>query len=296
MQAESKPRVALLGLGIMGIGMARRLLGAGFPLTVYNRDAAKAAPLAVEGARIAATPRQAAEGAGCVIAMLADDVASRAIWLGEHGALAGAAPGAICIDASTLTVAWARELAAAAEARGLKFLDAPVTGTKPHAANGELTFLVGGDAQALDHVRPVLACMSKEIIHLGPNGSGAALKLINNFMAGVQAVALAEGLALLQRENLDPRVALPLLLNGAPGSPMVKVLAARQGNNDYTPNFQLKLLTKDLGYAVAEAQRLGLKLETASAALIRLNAAVAAGLGDQDMAIVIKHVGQAPAI
>ena len=134
----SKQRVALIGLGIMGSGMAGRLLGAGFPLTLYNRNRAKAAAFEKDGAKIAASPKEAASGADVVIAMLADDVASRAVWLGDSGALAGAAAGTICVEASTLSVAWVRELAAAAAQKNCELLDAPVTGTKPHAANGEL--------------------------------------------------------------------------------------------------------------------------------------------------------------
>src|SRR5689334_9195016 len=125
----TKPNIAFLGLGIMGTGMARRLLGAGFPLTVYNRSAERAAPLVAEGALGAATPAEAASQAEVVISMVADDNASRAIWLGENGALSGARPGTLLIEASTLTVGWIHELAVASTARGCELLDAPVTGS-----------------------------------------------------------------------------------------------------------------------------------------------------------------------
>src|SRR5262245_54192396 len=130
----SKPRVAILGLGIMGGGMARRALGAGFPLTVYNRTIEKAQPLADDGAKLARTPHDAAAAADVIIAMVADDVASKGVWLGDQGALAGAPRGAVLVEASTLSVGWVRELAAAAKEKGCELLDAPVTGTKPHAA------------------------------------------------------------------------------------------------------------------------------------------------------------------
>src|SRR5215469_9815610 len=165
-----QPRVAFLGLGIMGGGMARRVLLAGFPLTVYNRNSAKAEPFAATNAKVATTPREAAAQADIVISMVSDDPVSRAIWFGENGALAGTRKGAILIEASTLSVGWVRELAAAAGQQGCQFLDAPVTGTKPHAENGELLFLVGGDAVALEATRPVLAVMSRGIVHLGPVG------------------------------------------------------------------------------------------------------------------------------
>src|SRR2546430_14038698 len=124
----SKTKVAILGLGLMGTGMARRLLGAGFPLAAYNRSAGRAAPLTAEGARVAASPREAASGAGVVIGMVADDAASRDIWLGDRGALAGATPGTILVESSTVSVGWVKALAAAAERQGCVLLDCPVTG------------------------------------------------------------------------------------------------------------------------------------------------------------------------
>ena len=284
--------IAFFGLGTMGGGMARRLLGAGFPLAVYNRTPERAAPLAALGARIAKTPAEAAQGAGVLMAMLSDDVASREVWLGQHGALAAAAPGAICIECSTLTVPWVRELAADCAARQLSFLDAPVTGTKPHAADGQLTFFVGGAAATLDAVRPVLAPMAKDILHVGPVGSGAAIKLINNFICGVQAAALAEGLALLERSGLDPEKAVPMLANGPGGSPLVKILCQRHGAADYTPNFQLHLMAKDIAYALAEGKHHGLTLQTATAALYRFTQAAKAGLGNEDMAALLKYMQQ----
>ncbi len=290
----SKLRIGFMGLGTMGGGMARRLLSAGFPVTVYNRNPAKSVPFASEGATVAQTPAQAAAGNDVLIAMLADDIASRAIWLGENGALAAAKPGTILIDCSTVTIAWTRELAAAATAYNCSFLDAPVTGTKPHAANGELTFLVGGDIAILEKVRPVLVPMSKEIVHVGPSGSGAAIKLINNFMCGVEAVALAEANAMIHRAGLNPETALPILLNGAPGSPVIKMLATRHGKKDYTPNFQLRLLAKDLTYAIDEAKKLGLDLVTAKAAVGTLNAGIAQTLGEQDMASILQFLETAP--
>jgi 3-hydroxyisobutyrate dehydrogenase len=283
-QKMSKQRVALIGLGIMGSGMAGRLLGAGFPLTLYNRNRVKAAAFEKDGAKIAASPKEAASGADVVIAMLADDVASRAVWLGDSGALAGAAAGTICVEASTLSVAWVRELAAAAAQKNCELLDAPVTGTKPHAANGELLFLVGGSAAAL----PVLAVMSRDVVHLGPTGSGAMMKLVNNFMCGVQAASLAEASALVRNAGLDREKALAILTNGAPGSPLVKTLAARAAAGDFTPNFVLRLMAKDLTYSIEEGSRNGLNLQTAAAALDEFQRAIAAGYGDRDFSAIIE--------
>ena len=284
----NKSRIAFLGLGIMGGGMARRLLAHGFPLTVFNRNPDKAAPFAAEGARIADSPRAAASGADVIISMVADDTASRGLWLGANGALAGLAPGAVCIECSTLTVGWVRELAAAAAAKKGEFLDAPVTGSKIHAASGELTFLVGVSAAALEKATPALKAMSKAILPLGPVGSGALLKLINNFVAGVQVASFAEAMAMIERGGLDRAKAIEIIAGGAPGSPLVKTIAARMTTPDYTPNFLLRLMAKDLGYAIGEGSKLSLDLVTAAAALREFQQAIDAGHGDKDMAAIVE--------
>jgi 3-hydroxyisobutyrate dehydrogenase len=282
------PHITFLGLGIMGNGMARRLLGAGFAVTVHNRDRAKAEAIAAAGAKVAATPREAAAGADFVFSMVADDVASRGIWLGENGALAGATPTAILVECSTLTVAWVHDLARAAEERGFQFVDAPVTGSKAAAAAGELNFLVGGSPAALDKIRPALAAMSRTITHLGPTGSGALIKLINNFVCGVQVAAIAEAVAWIEQSGLDRAKALSVLLDGAPGSPLVKTVTGRMIAGDFTPNFLLKLMAKDLGYAVQESAARGRPISTAPAAIEIFQRAIAAGHGDKDMSAVVE--------
>jgi 3-hydroxyisobutyrate dehydrogenase len=286
--------IAFLGLGTMGSGMARRLLDAGFALRVYNRTAARAAALGAAGAFVAATARDAAGGADTVISMLADDAASRAAWTGEEGALAGVRRGAVLVESSTLSVGWVKELAAQAESQGCKLLDAPVTGSKPQAENGELLFLVGGDAGALDSVREVLKPMSRGAIHLGPSGSGALMKLINNFLCGVQAASLAEALAMIENSGLDRTQALEVLANGAPGSPMLKTLSARMTSRDFRPNFSVNLMAKDLAYAIAEGTRLNVALQTAKAGRDVFQAARAGGWGEQDISAIIESFRHAP--
>jgi len=280
-----RPRIAFLGLGIMGSGMAHRLLAAGFPLAVHNRNPEKSAPFAAAGAVVATTPRMAAHDADIIISMVADDSAARAVWLGETGALAGAKPGAICIESSTVTPGWVRELAAAAAEHQCELLDAPVTGSRVQAASGELNFLVGGDAATLEKARPALAAMGKTATLLGPTGSGALLKLINNFVCGVQVASLAEALAMIERSGLDRDAALAILANGAPGSPLFKGVSARMTAPDYTPNFLLRLMAKDLTYAIQEAP---FDLLTATAALAAFQRGIDTGHGEKDIAAVIE--------
>jgi 3-hydroxyisobutyrate dehydrogenase len=284
----SKPRIAIMGVGLMGAGMARRLLSANFPLAIYNRNRDKAAPFARDGAVVASSPREAASKAEIVVSMVADDVASRNVWLGEHGALDVASPGTVLIECSTLTVGWIKELGAAAAQRSCELLDAPVTGTKPHAAAGELLFLVGGSASALETARPVLSVLGREILHLGPSGNGALMKLINNFMCGVQAASLAEAASLIDAGGLDREKAFAILTNGAPGSGLVKRAVASIAASDFTPNFALRLMAKDLGYAIEEASRRGLALQTATSALGVFKHALADGLGDEDFSAVVQ--------
>ncbi|MGB6746016.1 MAG: NAD(P)-dependent oxidoreductase [Terracidiphilus sp.] len=280
--------VAILGLGTMGAGMAANLLKAGSSLTVYNRTAAKAQALIGAGARLASTPAEAAKGASIVIGMLADDGASREVWAGKDGALEGVEPGAILIESSTVSPAWIAELAVLAAQRGTELLDAPVTGSRAQAAAGQLTFLVGGSDDALAAATPVLKAMSKGIVHLGPLGSGAKMKLINNFLCGVQAASLAEGLAWIERSGLDPQKALSILNSGAPASPLLAAVSERMVNRNYAVNFLLKLMTKDMLYAQAEAATCNVDLKTAEAARNLFEAAEAKGFGELDMASVIE--------
>ena len=270
----------------MGSGMAQQLLKAGFPLSVYNRTPERAADAVKNGARLAASPRDAADDADAIVAMLADDEVSQEMWLGKSGALLGAKLGAIVVECSTLSPQWVTRLALAVHEAGCEFLDAPVTGSKGQAAAGELLFLVGGEAETLDRVRPVLSAMGRGIAHLGPVGSGARMKLINNFMCGVQAAALGEALAVIERSGLDREAALDVLRNGAPGSPLVKALSVRMTEASYEVNFSLHLMQKDLRYASEEASANSVTLRTAAAALERFNEANDRGWGERDFSAV----------
>jgi 3-hydroxyisobutyrate dehydrogenase len=283
-----KITIALLGTGTMGGGMAANLLKAGFPLAIYNRTRSKAEPFAALGARIADTPAAAVKGAHLVLSMLSDDNASRAAWTGDEGALAVAEPGAILVECSTASPTWIAELAALAKARGLELLDAPVTGSRVQAEGGQLTFLVGGSEDALTAIRAPLEAMSKEIIHLGPVTSGAKMKLLNNFLCGVQIASLAEGMVWLEHSGLDRDKALRVLKNGAPGSPLIANISARMTSEDYTVNFLLRLLSKDLAYAHAAAAQSGVELSTAANAQALFDRAAAAGYGEKDMSAVVE--------
>jgi len=285
--------VAILGLGTMGGRMAANLLKAGFSLTVYNRTPEKAHALINNGARFASTPAEAARNASVVISMLADDAASREVWIGQHGALSAVREDTILIESSTIRPAWIAELAALATQKGAASLDAPVTGSRMQAEAGQLSFLVGGDEATLKAATPVLKAMSKEIVHLGPVGSGAKMKLINNFLCGVQIASLAEGLTWIERSGLDVEKALGVLKAGAPGSPLLGAISTRMTAHEYSVNFLLTLMAKDLLYAEEEAARCKVALKTAEIARTLFETAAAKGFGDSDMSAVIEPLRDA---
>jgi 3-hydroxyisobutyrate dehydrogenase len=281
-------RVAILGLGIMGGGMAANWLAKGFEVSVWNRTPSKAQTLAAKGAKVAATPREAAGGADFIFAMVADDDASRSVWLGADGALAGAKSGAIGVESSTLTPDWIRELGRHAQAKGCGFLDAPVGGSRPAAEAGDLRFFVGGDPQTYEAARPALAAVGSKMDLLGPLGAGATWKLINNQLAAGQVAALAEALAVAKKAGFKNEQISELILGGAPASPIVKLKLPRMLAQDFEPtDFALNLMLKDARYATALAQSLGLPAGMIEGAVKAFARADAKGLGDKDIAAVI---------
>lgn len=284
----SKQRVALLGTGTMGSGMARNLRRAGFPLSVYNRTREKAERLAETGAQVADSPALAVAGASVVISMLADDDASREAWLGRDGALAAMQAGSVVIECGTVSPEWVKQLHEKAEAHALRMMDAPVTGSRSQANSGELTFLVGADSTTLESVRPLLESMSKSIVHVGPVGSGALLKLINNFLCGVQAASFAEALAWIERTSLNRAQALEFLNGGAAGSNIFKAMSERMTGRNYEVNFLLRLMDKDLRYAQQAAAAGDVELTTAVCSRKLFEQAEVEGHGDRDMAAVIE--------
>lgn len=289
-ETKMKPAIALLGLGTMGHGMAVNLLKASIPLTVWNRTRAKAEPLAKSGATMADSPAKAAKNAVIVLAMLADDAASRAAWLGEDGALAAMASGSIAVECSTLSPDWIRELHAAVTQRGLRMAEAPVTGSRTQAEAGQLNFLVGADEETLAAISPVLQCMSKEILHLGPVGSGAQLKLINNFLCAVQVTSFAEALGWIEQTGLRLDIALEFLKRGAPGSGILSAMSERMTRRTYEVNFLLRLMAKDLRYARAAAGELGIDISSSVPAQQLFHKAEERGLGEKDMSAVVEVV------
>jgi 3-hydroxyisobutyrate dehydrogenase len=289
-------RVAFVGVGRMGAGMAGRLLGAGHEVVAWNRSRAKADALAARGARVASTPRQAADGADAVVVMVSDDDASRSVWTGPDGLLGGAAPGTLAVECSTLSHAWVLELAAAARDGGLRYVDCPVTGLPDAAAAGRLTLLVGADDADLAAARPLLEPLSAAVLHFGPVGAGTAYKLIVNLMGAVQIAGLAEGMAMAERAGLDLGLVARAVESGQAASPQVVRNAWRivEGDHDDPVVFSGHLRRKDADYGVRLAGSLGVDPRFGAVALAGLDRLVAMGLGDQNESAVVE-VARAPA-
>jgi 3-hydroxyisobutyrate dehydrogenase len=253
-------RVAFLGLGNMGSGMAARLIAAGHSVAVFNRTPARAAAFGKLGARIADSPRSAAQNADVIIGMTADDDSSNAMWLGEGGALAADnSPHALAIECSTLSHDWVLELARQVHSRGFRYVDAPVTGLPDAAAAGTLTLLVGAEAADLDAARPIFASLATRVLHFGPVGQGTVYKLMINLMGAVQIASAAEGIVLAERAGLDLKLVADAVASGQAASPQVVRNVRRfiSGDHGGNVNFTPALRLKDIDYALRLAKKSG---------------------------------------
>lgn len=247
--------IAFMGLGRMGSGMAGRLLNAGHTVAVWNRSPDKVAALAARGARAAKSPADAAAGADAVITMLADDPAAHRVWLAADGALSVMSPGAIAIECSTLTRHFVIELGHKVAAKGIRFIDCPVTGRPNVAAQGKLTMLVGASPEDLAAAKPYLDVLGETIRHFGPVGAGTAYKLMINLMGAVQIAALAEGLNMAERLGLDRKVVAEAIADSAAASRQVVYHVGRMANRDFAdPTFTAGLRHKDAAYGAELAK------------------------------------------
>jgi 3-hydroxyisobutyrate dehydrogenase-like beta-hydroxyacid dehydrogenase len=260
-------KVGFAGLGRMGTPMARRVLAAGFPLTVWNRSHERLAPLTSQGARAAETPRVLAEEAEIVITMLADAEAVGGVLRGDDGVLAGLGAESIVVDMSTIGPTAAVEFAAAVTERGAEWIDAPVSGSTGLAEQGELTLMLGGDARAIERAEPVLAALSRKRFHLGGAGAGAAMKVAVNAVVAVINEAVAEGLVLAERAGIPSDAAYDVFAGGAAGAPYVLYKRDAFLHPEETPvAFPVELMRKDLRLVLELADRFGVDVAAVRAA------------------------------
>ncbi|MBR1247843.1 NAD(P)-dependent oxidoreductase [Bradyrhizobium sp. AUGA SZCCT0169] len=285
--------VAFIGLGRMGHGMAGRYLDAGFSVAIWNRSKAKAEDLITRGARWAASPANAADGADAVVTMVADDGASRAVWLGQDGAAAKMKPGTLAIECSTVSYQHALDLARELRGRELFYIDCPVTGLPSAAAAGKLTLLVGADTANLDRAKPYLAPISDVVRHFGAVGTGTVFKLINNLMGAVQIASLAEGIAMAEQAGLDMNLVAEALATGAVASPQVIRHSKRMVARDFSgASFTAALRHKDAAYAVQLAESLLARTPPVGRAAVEAYAHAKAEMPDDDEGRMIEIVSR----
>jgi len=284
------PRVAFLGLGIMGAPMAANLARAGIEVIAWNRTAARAEALAGEHGNVtaAATPAKAAAAAGVAISMVPDVPEVEQVLLGPDGAVEGLGDGDLAIDMSTIAPSASRSIAQRLAERGIAFLDAPVTGSRPKAEDGTLTIMAGGPEAAFDRARPLFEAMGELVVQAGPQGHGSMVKLINNTLAAVNAAALAEGLLLARAADVDAQRLLEVVSSGSGESAMRRLKGESMVSGDYDPLFKLEHMLKDVRHCLAEAHALGVELPLAATAEPLYAAADEQGLGGQDFAAVIE--------
>jgi len=283
-----KPAISLIGLGLMGRPMGMNLLKAGYALTVWNRTASRAEELVAAGAKLAKSPQEAAASADFFLTMVSDPPALEQILWGPNGAMQALRRGAIYVDSSTVSPALARKTAAACAERGVRFLDAPVTGGDWGAKKGELVFMIGGDAETLKEAEPILSVMGKKLFHLGPHGAGQTIKLAMNMILALQVDALAEALALVTRAGIQGEKLVEVMQSTMARSGVLDVKAPNLLKGEYVPSFPLRLMHKDLGLALDLANQIGVALPATAAARETYSYVKGAAKEDLDYSAVMK--------
>ncbi|MFD1179034.1 NAD(P)-dependent oxidoreductase [Paenibacillus puldeungensis] len=281
-------KIGFIGLGTMGAPMASNLLKKGFEVTVYNRTAAKCEPLAKLGASVAASPKEAAVKADIVITMVSNDSSIADVYEGEHGVLAGIRPEMTVIDCSTISPSLVHKLAEQVSALGASFLDAPVTGSSPAAIDGTLVFMIGGSKETLDNTRDIFEAMGKKILHMGPNGSGSVAKLAHNTIVGINNLALAEGFAIAAKSGLPADAFLELVQLGSAGSKAAELKGRKIIEHDFSNQFSLALMLKDLKLAASLTDGSGIPSPMLNLAKSLFQAGQAEGYGEEDLSSVVK--------
>ncbi len=283
-------QIAFIGLGIMGSGMAANLIRAGHSLTVWNRSAEKSAPLAEMGAAVAKNPLEAAAGVEIVITMLSTPAVVEETALGNGGFLPGMGKGALWIDSSTVDPAFSRRMAAEAFRHAVRFVDAPVTGSKDAALKGQLRFLVGASSSDLEQIRPLLERMGSTIVHAGDQGMGSSIKLVFNLIVGQAMLAYAEGLALGEALGFSRERLLELTLGSPQIPPLISLKREKMESDLYDADFPLQWMQKDLHLAALAGYENDVPMPQTSLAKEIFRLAMHDGLADQDFSAIVRFI------
>jgi 2-hydroxy-3-oxopropionate reductase len=279
--------VGFIGLGIMGTPMALNLRKGGYPLWVYDRRVEAAVPLAAAGARVSASPEEAARNADMTFVMVSDTREVEEAILGSHGVLAGVRPGTAVAVMSTVSPEAVRSLGEKLLARGVELLDAPVSGGEPEAATGSLTIMAGGTPEAFARVRPLLECLGKNIVHVGPRGAGQLAKACNQIVATLALEGVAEAFTFARKNGVDPRRVRDALLGGFAASTVLDVQGKRMLEEDFRPGFQARLHQEELRLILETAHKVGFALPGSALAAQHMNTLVGSAEGELDSSALV---------
>jgi len=282
-------KLGFLGLGLMGYPMARNLARAGHQVAVWSHNTAKAKQFAeTEKAVAVASPAAVAQHAECLFACVGDTAMAEEVLIGENGVIAGATPGTVVADASTISPSASRGIGQKLSAKGIHFLDAPCTGSTPGATAGTLTFMVGGEQQVFERVKPFFEVMGKQFFFCGGPGMGLQAKLTQNLILANLMEAFNEGIVLSTKGGIDPELMLKILDNSAAKSGLISFKAPFVFKRDFTTNFSTKWMHKDVGLALESAEEMDLRLPLTSLTEQIFRAAISEGYGDADMCSTIR--------
>ena len=282
-------KLGFLGLGIMGYPMARNLLRAGHEVALWSHTAEKAKELAAaEKGKLCATPKEVAQNADCVFLCVGDTAMSEQINLGSDGVIEGIRPGAVVADASTISPSGSRRIGTALGKKGAHYLDVPCTGSTPGANAGTLTFMVGGDQAILDKIRPWMEAMGKKIYYCGGAGMGLQAKLTQNLILSNLLQGFNEGMVLATKAGVDPQLMLEILTNSAAKSGLIDFKAPYVFRRDFSPQFSVKWMDKDIGLMLDSGKELNVPLPLTGLTRQMFQAAIATGHADEDICSTIK--------
>ena len=282
-------KLGFLGLGLMGYPMARNLLRAGHQVWLWSNTTPKARQLAAEEkGTFCATPQQVAENAECLFLCVGNTQMARQVILGQDGIIQGAKPGAVVVDASTISPSESRRIGTALKAKGVDFLDAPCTGSTPGAQGGTLTFMIGGDPAVFERVKPFLDPMGKRLYYCGGPGMGLQAKLTQNLILSNILMAFNEGMVLATKGGIDPKLMLDILDNSAAKSGLISYKAPFVFRREFEPNFSVKWMDKDISLMLESGQELGVPLLLTGLTHQLFQTAMAAGHADEDICSTIK--------
>ena len=282
-------KLGFLGLGIMGLPMARNLMRAGHDVAVWSHTGSKATALAAAEKGIAcATPREVGAHADCIFLCVGDTDMSEEVILGQDGIASGAKPGTVIVDCSTVSPGESRKVSAKLLGRGLHFIDAPCTGSRPGAEGGTLTFMIGGDPSVYERVKPFFEPMGKNFYYCGGPGMGLHAKLSQNLILANTLQAFNEGLVLSTKAGIDPELMLTILENSAAKSGLVSYKAPFVFRRDFSTNFSVRWMHKDIGLMLDSANELNVPLPLTAATQQQFRAAIASGHAEEDICATIK--------